>query len=159
MLSAYFELMNEGVERNHGAIIQFLGDSIYAMWNAPVNDPLQALHACRCALDLSSAVEDFNARQRQAGKPEFATRFGLHIGQAVVGSVGALNRLQYTAMGDTVNVASRLEGINKEFGTTIIVSREVRDRSSDCFEFRALGLWQAKGRSEKVEIFELVAAR
>jgi adenylate cyclase len=61
-------------------------------------------------------------------------------------------------MGDTVNVASRLEGINKEFGTTIIVSRAVRDRSSDEFEFRALGLCHAKGRREKVEIFELVAA-
>jgi adenylate cyclase len=159
MLSAYFELMNEGVERHHGSIIQFLGDSIYAMWNAPVNDPRQAVHACRCALELAALVKNFNTRQREAGKPEFVTRFGLHIGQAVVGSVGALNRLQYTAMGDTVNVASRLEGINKEFGTTIIVSRAVRDRSSDEFEFRALGLCHAKGRSEKVEIFELVAAR
>ena len=158
MLSAYFELMNEGVERNHGTIIQFLGDSIYAMWNAPVNDPLQVVHACRCALDLAAAVEVFNVHQRKAAKPEFITRFGLHTGQAVVGSVGALSRLQYTAMGDTVNVASRLEGINKEFGTTIIVSREVSDRASE-FEFRPLGLWQAKGRSEKIEIFELVAAR
>jgi adenylate cyclase len=123
-----------------------------------VNDPLQVVHACRCALDLAAAVEVFNVHQRKAGKPEFITRFGLHTGHAVVGSVGAPSRLQYTAMGDTVNVASRLEGINKEFGTTIIVSREVSDRASE-FEFRPLGLWQAKGRSEKIEIFELVAAR
>lgn len=156
-LSSYFELMNETVEANHGTIIQFLGDSIYAMWNAPVTDPLHVDHACSCALLLAERVKSFNDGQRAAGKPLFVTRIGIHTGPAVVGNVGARNRLQYTAMGDTVNVASRLEGINKEFGTTIMASRAVRDRAADCFTFRALGFHQAKGREEKVEIFELVS--
>lgn len=159
LLSTYFELLNKGVERHQGAIIQFLGNSIFAMWNAPVPDPDHADHACRCALDLAAALHDFNAGQRALGRPEFITRFGLHSGPAVVGSVGAERRLVYTAMGDTVNVASRLEGINKEFGTTIIVSRALRDRCEKNFVFRPLGFHQAKGRTEKVELFELVAAR
>lgn len=159
MLSTYFELMNKGVERHSGAIIQFLGDSVFAMWNAPVNDPDHADNACRAALDLAAALRDFNARQRAEGKPEFVTRFGLHSGPAVVGSVGAERRLVYTAMGDTVNVASRLEGINKEFGTTILASRAIRDRCEVRFVFRALGFHRAKGREEKVELFELVAGR
>lgn len=159
MLSTYFELMNKGVERHQGAIIQFLGDSVFAMWNAPVPDPDHADHACRCALDLAAALRDFNTGQRGLGRPEFVTRFGLHTGPAVVGSVGAERRLVYTAMGDTVNVASRLEGINKEFGTTIMVSRALKDRVEKNFVFRPLGFHQAKGREEKVELFELIAGR
>lgn len=157
MLSSYFELMNKGVERHKGAIVQFLGDSVFAMWNAPVPDPDHADNACRCALDLAAVVSAFNAGQRALGKPEFVTRFGLHSGPAVVGSVGAERRLVYTAMGDTVNVASRLEGINKEYGTTIMTSRAIKDRCEKDFVFRRLGFHQAKGRAEKVELFELVA--
>ena len=156
-LSSYFDLMNETVEENHGTIIQFLGDSIYAMWNAPLSDPSHVDHACLCALKLARRLEIFNESQRAAGKPVLVTRFGLHTGPAVVGNVGARNRLQYTAMGDTVNVASRLEGINKAFGTTILASRAARDHAQAGFVFRPLGFHQAKGREEKVEIFELVA--
>lgn len=155
-LSAYFDLMNREVEDNQGSIVQFLGDSIYAMWNAPVAEVDHAAHGCRCALDLAAAVRRFNAQRAQADLPEFVTRFGLHTGPAVVGSVGAEKRLQYTAMGDTVNVASRLEGINKEFGTTILVSGAVEASCRGRFAFRALGKRKAKGREEEIEIFELV---
>ena len=113
--------------------------------------------ACRCALELKAAIDVWNAGNRQAGRPELVTRFGLHTGAAVVGSVGAQARLQYTAMGDTVNVASRLEGINKEFGTTILASGAVKEGSGGAFTFRPLGVVQAKGRVEQIEIFELVS--
>lgn len=156
MLSNYFQLMNEIVERHRGVIIQYLGDSIYAMWNAPSADPTHVDDACRCALELKAAIADLNENNRSAGRPELVTRFGVHTGIAVVGSVGAEARRQYTAMGDTVNVASRLEGMNKQFGTTILVSNAVRERSSDIFEYRTLGAAQAKGRSEVIEVFELV---
>jgi len=154
MLSDYFELINEGVERNGGTIIQFIGDAVYAMWNAPVGDPHHAENACRCALDVRNALDVFNAAQRAAGKPELITRFGVHTGPAVVGNVGAEDRLQYTAIGDTINVASRLEGINKEYGTSILVSRETRDLCPDGFVFTAHGQTAVKGRHEPVEIYE-----
>lgn len=158
MLSDYFQLMNGIVERHRGVIIQYLGDSIYAMWNAPVADPTHVDDACACALELKQAIDDLNERKRKDGRPELVTRFGINTGVAVVGSVGAEARRQYTAMGDTVNVASRLEGMNKQFGTTILVSEAVYDRSSESFRFRSLGAVQAKGRSEQIEIFELTGS-
>ena len=90
---------------------------------------------------------------------EFRTRFGIHSGQAVVGSVGARERLQYTAMGDTINVASRLEGINKVHQTTILASAAVQSACSHVIEFRPLGSARAKGRAEALEIYEVVGVR
>ncbi|KQV38066.1 MULTISPECIES: adenylate/guanylate cyclase domain-containing protein [unclassified Rhizobium] len=156
MLTAYFELMNETVEAHNGAIIQYLGDSIFGMWNAPVANADHVGDGCRCALDLKRRIDAFNAENRLAGKPELVTRFGLHTGIAVVGSVGAQSRRQYTAMGDTVNVASRLEGINKQFGTTIIASGSIRTVAGDAFGFRSLGSVHAKGRKEPIDIYELL---
>ena len=156
MLCAYFEALSAGVYAHGGAIIQFLGDSIYASWNAPTPDPDHADHACACALDLVERVHRFNRAQSAAGRPVFATRLGLHTGQALVGSVGSIERLQYTGMGDTVNVASRLEGLNKQFGTTVLVSEAIRARCLQRFAFRALGKVTLKGRSEELQVYELL---
>ncbi|MCO5071220.1 MAG: adenylate/guanylate cyclase domain-containing protein [Rhizobiaceae bacterium] len=155
LLSDYFEMMNRIVERQNGVIVQYLGDSIYAMWNAPTTNPRHVSDACRCALALKQGVDELNRANRAAGRPELVTRFGLHTGVAVVGNVGARKRLQYTAMGDTVNVASRLEGLNKSYGTTILVSRAIVDRAEPGFSFRPLGSAHAKGRHEEIEVFEL----
>ncbi|MER2535226.1 MAG: adenylate/guanylate cyclase domain-containing protein [Rhizobiaceae bacterium] len=159
LLSGYFEMMNGIVEAHGGVIIQYLGDSIYAMWNAPTPDADHVEHGCRCALALALGVARFNAGNEAAGLPPLVTRFGLHTGPAVVGSVGATARRQYTAMGDTVNVASRLEGMNKEFGTTILASAAIRDLAAADFDFRALGQAQPKGRTGAIDIFELVGER
>ncbi|AWM27313.1 adenylate cyclase [Sinorhizobium fredii USDA 205] len=158
MLSEYFDIFSEVVAAHDGTIIQFLGDSVFAMWNAPVADPRHAEHACRCALAVEERLEAFNAKQREKGLPEFRTRFGIHTGPAVVGSVGAKERLQYTAMGDTVNVASRLEGMNKDYGTTILASGAVMAQCGDVIAFRPLGFAQAKGRVSALEIYEVLSA-
>jgi adenylate cyclase len=156
MLSAYFDIFSEAVAEHGGAIIQFLGDSVYAMWNAPIPDERHAEHACRCALALQDRLGAYNAAQKARGLPEFRTRFGIHSGPAVIGSVGARERLQYTAMGDTVNVASRLEGMNKQYGTTILVTSAVVARCPPELRFRPLGEAHAKGRDEALEVFELI---
>jgi len=158
LLSAYFQVMNDIVESHNGVIVQYLGDSIYAMWNAPEPDPEHVDDGCRCTLALKAGIDRLNEQNRRNGLPELVTRFGLHTGVAVVGSVGAEARRQYTAMGDTVNVASRLEGINKEFGTSILASGALRKRAGPQFSFRPLGLARAKGRSKEIEIFELTGA-
>ncbi len=155
-LSAYFELLNTIAERNGGTVVQYLGDSIFVMWNAPVQDDRHAENGCRCALAMKAAVDGLNEENTRNGHPALFTRFGLHTGPAVVGSFGAISRQQYTAMGDTINVASRLEGLNKDFGTSILVSAAIHDAVGDGFEFRPLGLVQVKGRAEKVDLWELV---
>jgi adenylate cyclase len=155
MLSDYFDLFSEVVERHRGVIIQFSGDAVFALWNAPEPDEMHVDRACLCALELKSGIDDFNARQRSIGAPVFNTRFGVHTGDVLVGSVGAENRFQYTAMGDVVNVASRLEGLNKEFGTTILVSAAVVAAVKSSLRFRPLGPTRVKGREEEVEVFEL----
>jgi adenylate cyclase len=156
MLSGYFDIFSDLVPRHNGSIIQFLGDSVFAMWNVPVADPDHAAHACGCALAIERELDGFNRLQRERGLPEFRTRFGIHTGPAVVGNVGGRERLQYTAMGDTINIASRLEGLNKTYGSTIIVSGAVRERCGRRFDFRPLGSGKLKGRFDEVELFELV---
>jgi adenylate cyclase len=155
-LSAYFDIFSELVAAHNGVIIQFLGDSVFAMWNAPTPDPDHVANACRCALALKAKLDAFNADLAARGLPEFRTRFGIHTGSAVVGSVGASERLQYTGMGDTVNVASRLEGMNKLYGTTILASGAVPANCPPELIFRSLGSTQAKGRSKELEVWELV---
>jgi len=156
MLSEYFDILNSTVNAHGGTIIQFLGDSIFAMWNAPAPDPDHAEHACRGALAMKERLDVFNETQRSSGLPEFRTRFGIHTGTAVVGSVGAKDRLQYTAMGDSINVASRLEGMNKGYGTFILASGAVVAQCHDRSRFRPLGEGQAKGRATALDLYEVI---
>ncbi|MDR6756058.1 adenylate cyclase [Mycoplana sp. BE70] len=159
ILSAYFEMLNQIIERHGGTVVQYLGDSVFVMWNAPVPEADHVEKGCRCALAMKAAIDGMNETNRDSDRPELITRFGLHSGQAVVGSFGAISRQQYTAMGDTINVASRLEGLNKEFGTTILASGAVHRVAQDLFVFRPIGPVHAKGRAEAVETWELVAER
>ncbi|HTO33971.1 MAG TPA: adenylate/guanylate cyclase domain-containing protein [Pararhizobium sp.] len=159
LLSDYFDIFNETVSAHGGEIIQFLGDSVFAMWNAPMSDEHHAENACRCALAVERKLTVFNADLKARGLPELRTRFGIHTGTAVVGSVGAKERLQYTAMGDTVNVASRLEGTNKVYGTTILASSAVVAQCADRILFRPLGQAQVKGRATALLLYEVVGER
>jgi len=156
MLSVYFDIFSEVVTAHNGTIIQFLGDSVFAMWNAPIADERHAERACRCALAVEERVSKHNALQREKGLPEFRTRYGIHTGLALVGSVGAEERLQYTAMGDTINLASRLEGINKQYGTTILASESTMELCRNAIRFRPLGTTTAKGRAAVVQLFEVI---
>ena len=155
LLSGYFDVMSEVVTAHNGTIIQFIGDSVFAMWNAPLAEERHAELCCLCALAIKRRLDDFNTAQAQQGLPTFRTRFGIHTGQAVVGSLGAAERLQYTAMGDTVNLASRLEGMNKEFGTAILVSAVTVAAAGGGVQFRQIGFAQVKGRAAKIEVYEV----
>jgi adenylate cyclase len=159
ILSVYFELLNQIAEHYGGTVVQYLGDSAFVMWNAPIEDVSHVEHGCRCTLAMKAAFDELNVKNRSNRQPELITRFGLHSGQAVVGSFGAISRQQYTAMGDTINVASRLEGLNREFGTSILVSAAIHRVVRDLFAFRAIGPVKVKGRAVAVEIYELVQAK
>ena len=157
-LGRYLEAATRAVESMGGTVDKYIGDALMVLWNAPGRDDAHPVSACRAALTCAAAVEDLCASTwwRQAGLPPWRTRFGIHTDRVLVGNFGAPDRLSYTAMGDGVNLAARLEGLNKVYGTSILVSDEVRRRAGDAFVFRRLDRVAVKGKSRPVDVHELV---
>jgi adenylate cyclase len=153
-LSRYFEALGEVITANRGMIDKYIGDSVMAFWNAPELDPDHVFHACRAALQAAEASRSLAAKWRKRGRPAFRTRFGLHAGPAVVGNVGARERINYTLVGVVANQASRLEGLNKIYGTDILASGEVAARTAVRFIWRPIDRIVAAGTTEPIEIFE-----
>ncbi|MGZ0173581.1 MAG: adenylate/guanylate cyclase domain-containing protein [Planctomycetales bacterium] len=156
-LSDYFDRLTTIIQTEDGTIDKFIGDCIMAFWGAPVWGPNHAIDACRAALQCRNATAELNRRWQSEGKPPFVTRIGIHSGPVVVGNVGSTERMNYTVLGDSVNVASRLEGVNKVYGTGIIVSETTHDAAIEQFAFRPLDLVRVKGKEEPLKIYELVA--
>jgi adenylate cyclase len=141
--------------RHRGTVDKFIGDAIMAIWNAPADDPDHAVNACASALAFQRANDRLNAEFEREGWPVYKTRCGLHTGQAVVGNVGSVDRMNYTALGATVNLAARLEGLNKNYGTSILVSATLRERAASRFVFRSVDHISPKGFAEAFDIYEL----
>ncbi len=156
--SRYFSVLTEAFLAEGGTIDKFIGDAVMVFWNAPLPQPDHVERACRAALAGRLACEKLNAQFETEGLKPFFTRFGIHVGEAVVGNLGSTERMNYTALGNTVNLAARLEGLNKQFGTDILVSEGVYLRARHCFQFRAFESVIAKGMTKETRIFELVGA-
>jgi adenylate cyclase len=154
--SRYFSVLTEAFLTEGGTIDKFIGDAVMVFWNAPNPQPDHVERACRAALAGKLAGEKLNTQFETEGLKPFFTRFGIHVGEAVVGNLGSTERMNYTALGNTVNLAARLEGLNKQFGTTILVSDDVYLRVQHCFQFRAVESVIAKGMTKETRIFELV---
>jgi len=154
--STYFQALTDDLLAHHATIDKYIGDAVMAIWNAPKRDLAHALHGCRAALHARHLTlrleEEFAAR----GWPRLHTRFGVHSGDAVVGNVGSSDRMAYTAIGSMVNLASRLEGMNKMYGTQILVSEATRIGAGSGFVFRPVDVVLAKGTQDAVEVHELV---
>lgn len=153
ILNRYFTLQVEVIFRHGGSLDKFIGDAIMAFWGAPLDDPEHARHAVACALDMADALLAFRDELGEAGKG-FDVGIGVHSGPAVVGLIGSERRREYTSIGDTVNLASRIEGLTKEAGRRILVSRATMERCAGAFDFVSCGTFQAKGRAQAVELFE-----
>jgi adenylate cyclase len=156
--SRYFTVLTEAFFAEGGTVDKFIGDSVMVFWNAPNPQPDHVERACRAVLAAKAASVKLDAQFEAEGAPRFFTRFGIHVGEAVVGNLGSAERMNYTALGTTVNLASRLEALNKEYGTAILVSEEVYSRVQDRFQFRAMGSVVAKGMTKETDIYELVEA-
>jgi adenylate cyclase len=156
--SRYFSVLTEAFLNEGGTVDKFIGDAVMVFWNAPNPQPDHVERACRAALAGRVACEKLNSRFETEGLKPFFTRFGIHVGEAVVGNLGSTERMNYTALGNTVNLAARLEGLNKQFGTAILVSEGVYSRVQHCFQFRALESVMAKGMTRETRVFELVGA-
>jgi adenylate cyclase len=153
--SRYFSVLTEAFLAEGGTIDKFIGDAVMVFWNAPNPQPDHVERACRAALAARLAGEKLNTQFETEGLTPFFTRFGIHVGEAVVGNLGSTERMNYTALGNTVNLAARLEGLNKQFGTAILVSESVYLRVRHCFQFRAVGSVIAKGMTKETRTFEL----
>lgn len=153
--SRYLAAMSAVITQHGGTVDKFVGDAIMAIWNAPADDPDHVAHACAAVLACREANRKLNEEFAREGWPSYQTRFGLHTGEAVVGTIGSDDRLAYTVLGAAVNLAARLEPLNKEYGTEILVSEAVQCRVSDRFAFRAIGTTQPKGFEAKVQVYEL----
>jgi len=153
ILNRYFTRQVEVIFRHGGSLDKFIGDAIMAFWGAPLDDPDQARHAVACALDMADELLAFKAELGEAGEG-FDVGIGIHSGPAVVGLIGSEKRREYTSIGDAVNLASRIEGLTKEAGRRILVSRETKDRCADAFDFVSCGTYPVKGRAQPVELFE-----
>jgi adenylate cyclase len=156
--SRYFSVLTEAFLAEGGTVDKFIGDAVMVFWNAPHPQPDHVERACRAVLAGRMACEELNAQFETEGLKPFFTRFGIHVGEAVVGNLGSTERMNYTALGNTVNLAARLEGLNKQFGTNILVSEGVYLRVQHCFQFRAFEAVIAKGMTRETRIFELVGA-
>lgn len=150
-LGCYLETMGRIIQNETGGMIdKFIGDAIMALWNVPERLDDYPARACEAAIRCRDAGRE------TGGTSRFVTRFGLHCGRAVVGHFGSPERMNYTAIGDAVNLASRLEGLNKLYGTSIIASGQIRAEAGEGFAFRLLDRVAVKGKSEAIDIYELL---
>ena len=148
--------MLEELRIENATVDKLIGDAIMAFWGAPINDPKHALSGVRAAWNCAQKLNELNKKWQESGKPEFTTRFGIASGEAVVGNVGASSRLNYTVLGDNVNLASRLEVLNKYYGTSILVTSSVVSQTDDHFMFRHVDRGAVKAKLQVEEIFELL---
>jgi adenylate cyclase len=150
-MKEYFELMTSAISDEGGTVDKFMGDGIMALYNAPSALPDHAIRACQSALNAQHRLS-----QSAGQRVEFRARIGLGIGDVVVGNMGTQERFAYTALGDAVNLASRLEGLNKVYGTSIMASEELRDETGNVFEWRRLDRVAVKGRQQGTVVYELL---
>jgi len=155
-MSVYFEQVSRAISDERGTVDKFIGDGIMAFWGAPLPLADHVLHACAGALRAARRMERVNAGWRAEGKPTLRIRIGLNYAEVLVGNIGSSERFSYTAIGDGVNVAARLEGMNKTFGTTICISDSVFNGLATEIVARPLRHVQVKGRKQDFMIYELV---
>ena len=153
VLSRHFNAMIPLIHASGGTVDKFIGDAIMAFWGAPLADDDHALHAARTAIAMQQAMGPLGAQLAARGLPGIQMRIGVHTGQVVVGNVGSEQRFSYTAIGDAVNLASRLEGANKAFGTGILISGDTARRLPPGLPLRPLDDVIVKGKSEPVRVF------
>ena len=155
-LGLYLEAMTGAIRSCGGTIDKFIGDSVMALWNAPTRRPDHARLACQAILACREAAAALYRSAAWSGLPPLHTRFGVHRDVVMVGHFGSPERISYTALGDGVNLASRLEGLCKQYGVDAIVSQAVVDAAGPDFAFRRLDQVAVRGRREAVVVYELV---
>lgn len=159
LMCTYFEELSKIIVAEKGTIDKYIGDSIMAFWGAPLRVKHPCHAAARAALSCIRRLQELDIQWKSQDKPLLITRIGIHIGDVVVGNVGSSERLNYTAIGDAINLASRLEGLNKIYGTSIIVSDAVYQIIKQDFVLRKIDIVALKGKIGITTIYELLAEK
>jgi adenylate cyclase len=154
LLNNYYEAAIGCIHQTNGTVVNLVGDAILAIWNAPQSQPDHQERACRAALLLNEQLVHFEAASTNL---PLRTRIGLHTGNVCVGNIGSSTRFDFTAIGDDVNMASRLEGLNKHLGTNILATREIQRVVESRVVSRLVGHFKFKGFDSVVEIYELIS--
>jgi adenylate cyclase len=156
-LNGYLSDMTKIVFGTQGTLDKYIGDAVMAFWGAPIEEPDHALNACKAALAMMQRVHELQEKWEAEGKPKLDIGVGLNSGPASVGNMGSELQYGYTALGDTVNLSSRLEGLNKDYGTHILVNESTYTAVKEAgFLFRELDIIRVKGKLQPVVIYELV---
>lgn len=153
ILNRHLSEMTEIVLHYHGTVDKFIGDAVMAFWGAPITDPDQSLHAVKAAMEMQEKIAIMRADILASGGPELQMRIGVHRGDCIVGNMGGNNRFDYTAIGDPVNLASRLEGVNKVYNTGILLSESVAHAVSAQIKLRQVDVVRVKGKHQGVGIY------
>jgi adenylate cyclase len=157
LMNEYLSEMTDIIERHGGYVDKYIGDSIVALFGAPADDPDHAANAARAALDCTAHLAELNRDSTTFRDRKLTQRIGINSGEALVGNFGSRKRFNYSVMSDAVNLASRLEGANKFYGTSIIASETTVALSGDAFAWRELDTVRVKGRTQALKIYELLA--
>jgi adenylate cyclase len=158
MMGEYLEELSQLIMASGGTVDKYIGDAIMAFWNAPQPVPDHTVRAVQTALQCTRRLQELNSKWQQTGRPELQTRIGIHTGSALVGNFGSHRRMNYTVLGDSVNLAARLEGLNKRYGTRIIISQLAYERVKSEFLCRPLDTVMVVGRTIPTQIYEVIMA-
>lgn len=159
MLHRVLNSLTEVIIKGNGVIDKYIGDCIMAFWGAPIDTDKDDINACYSAIRCLEALDEINREFRAEGFPEIGIRIGIHSGDAIAGNIGSDRLFHYTVIGDAVNLASRLESVNKFFKTRIIISEDTLKETGGTFFVRELGFIEVKGKTVPVKIFELISER
>ncbi len=155
-LNEYLTEMCEVIVNYEGTVDKFEGDAIIAFWGAPAVQPDHAALACYASIDMQKSIKLLDKRFAAEGRPRVAVRMGLNTGRMVVGNMGSAQRMDYTIMGDSVNLASRLEGANKAYGSDIMISSMTYDHVRDVVDVRELDTLRVVGKNEPIKVYQLL---
>lgn len=155
-LSEYFDAMTKVISSKGGTLDKYIGDEIMCFWGAPFEDKRHALHACQCTMMLFDALREKNKNWKLRGLPQLSIRAAVNTGVAIVGNLGSSDRLSYTVIGDSVNLTSRLEALNKIYGTEILMGEWTYNAVKGQFLHRLVDCVAVRGKQEGVKIYEII---